>query len=161
MSDESLQGGDMQEGGAAAEPFEHCFVMGAGSWGTALAIHLARAGRQVTLWMRSPDLAEQINADRRNDIYLPDVKLPDNIDATADPTAIGNADAALCVIPSQHMRGLLPSFAAATGDRPLPVALCSKGIERSTGLLMHDVLADVWPTAKGAVLSGPSFASDV
>ncbi len=151
----------MMGDGVNADPFGHVMVLGAGAWGTALAVHLARAGRRVTLWARSPALADEMNERRENPAYLPDVPLPDGLAATSDAGTIAEVDAALCVIPAQHMRAQLGAFAAAAGDRPLPVALCSKGIEQSTGLLMHDVLSEVWPRAGGAVLSGPSFAADV
>lgn len=149
-----------QTGGAAPRPFDKIMVAGGGAWGTALAALLSRAGREVVLWVRDPALATAINTHSENQAYLPGLSLPKEIRATADPAAVADVDAMLCVIPAQHVRANLPQFMphAAPG---LPVALCSKGIEQSSGKLMHAVLEEVWPETAGAVLSGPSFAADV
>jgi glycerol-3-phosphate dehydrogenase (NAD(P)+) len=146
---------------ATHEPFDRCFVIGAGAWGTALAAHLARTGRQVHLWSRNENVVREIETHGENRSYLADIPLPDGIVATTERDAIADADAALCVVPAQHVREQLEAFAGITGDRELPLALCSKGIERGTGRLMHEVVRDVWPAAGTGVLSGPSFAADV
>lgn len=143
------------------KPFEHCVVAGSGAWGTALAILLARKGVKVTLWARTPRLADEMQKTRENRPYLPGMPLPNNLKVTSEREIITKADAMLCVIPAQHVRTQLPLLRTASEAASIPIALCSKGIERSTGLLMHEVLKELWPEAKGAVLSGPSFAADV
>lgn len=142
-------------------PYDHCFVAGAGAWGTALAILLGKAGRRVTLWTRHQILAAQINDARENEIYLPGVPLPAGITAVSEYSAVAEADALLCVIPAQFIREQLPSFRDAISEAAVPVALCSKGIERGTGKTVHEIVEEIWPGAGIAVLSGPTFAHDV
>lgn len=135
-------------------------VLGAGSWGTALAQLLATNGHLVTLWMRDADQARAINRTRENKKYLPDAALHQNIQATADLPDFASADLCLSVIPAQHTRAQLTSFAPYMSDG-LPIVLCSKGIEISTLDFMNEVLAESVPQAARFVLSGPSFAKDV
>lgn len=143
-------------------PFRKVFVAGAGAWGTALATVLHRAGvEEVTLWSRNQEVVTAINQHHENRPYLPAIPLPADLQATTDLQALATADAMLCVIPAQHLRAQLPRLRAARGKAPLPVALCSKGIEQGSGLLMHQLLQEAWPEARAAVLSGPSFAVDV
>lgn len=145
-----------------APPFDHCLIAGAGAWGTALAVLLASAGRQVTLWTRNDEVAADIATRRTNSLYLPGVTIPEGVSVTQDPEGAADADCLLCVIPAQHAGMELPRFrAGARAADGFPVALCSKGIERSTGRMMHEVLNAVWPGAGASVLSGPSFAADV
>ena len=140
--------------------YERVLVIGAGSWGTALAALCARAGRRTTIWSRGEAVAEQLRGGE-NARYLPDIALPDALAVTTDRAAAREADALLLVVPAQAARGEAVALREATDGAALPVALCCKGIEQETGLLMHQVLAEAWPEARGAVLSGPSFAADV
>lgn len=142
-------------------PYQHCFVAGAGAWGTALAIMLARGGRRVTLWTRLQSLAESINKDRENRAYLPGVRIPDGVTAVAEPSLLDEADAMLLCVPAQFIREQIGRFVDAVDGKAIPMALCSKGIEQATGKTVHDVVAELWPRAQLAVLSGPSFAADV
>jgi glycerol-3-phosphate dehydrogenase (NAD(P)+) len=137
------------------------FVAGAGSWGTALAVLLAQKGHEVDLWARSPEKVGRMARERLNHDYLPGIHLPDRLTPTSRLEGVREADHCLFVVPAQHARGWMGELASARGDKPVPVALCSKGLERGTLKPMHEVLAEVWPMARGAVLSGPSFASDV
>lgn len=141
--------------------YSTCFVAGAGAWGTALAVLLADAGRKVTLWTRNEEVADTVIRTRKNSIYLPDVTLPSAIEVTTDKSRIVEADAMLCVIPTQHIRAQLPDFREALTNRQMPVALCSKGIEQASGKTVHQMVEEIWPEAGIAVLSGPSFAADV
>ncbi|GGX74911.1 glycerol-3-phosphate dehydrogenase [NAD(P)+] [Litorimonas cladophorae] len=141
-------------------PKYHAIVLGAGSWGTALAQLLAANGHAVTLWMRDADQAADINATRQNARYLPDANLHEGITATADIPNFAQADLCLSVIPAQHTRAQLLRFASYILDG-LPIVLCSKGIEISTLEFMNEVLAETVPQAARFVLSGPSFARDV
>ena len=136
-------------------------VLGAGAWGTALAISLARrGGHEIILWSHSAPLAEQLNDLGENLPYLPGFTLPAGIDVTADlPAAIFEADILLCVTPSQHLRGIVSHIAPLlTRDQILLSA--SKGLEEDTNLRMSQVIASI-TSNRYAVLSGPSFAQEV
>jgi glycerol-3-phosphate dehydrogenase (NAD(P)+) len=136
-------------------------VLGAGAWGTALAISLARrGGHQLCLWAHSPELAEQLNEMGENLSYLPGFILPADIHVTSDlPGSIFEADILLCVTPSQHLRGVISNIAPMlTKDQVIVSA--SKGIEQKTFLRKTQVIASITGNASG-VLSGPSFAQEV
>ena len=134
-------------------------VIGAGAWGTALASVAARAGRDVVLYARNAAAAAQMTATRENP-RLPGVRLEPDVRVTGDIGLAARADIILLAIPAQNLRaaaGLLaPHLAAAT-----PVIACAKGIERGTHKFMTEVIAEAAPNAVPAILSGPSFASDV
>lgn len=135
-------------------------VIGAGSWGTALAGVAARAGHRVTLWARSPALAARINETGANEAYLPGLPLPAKIAATADPADLAGANLALIATPAQAVRETLSGFAAQLAPSTA-VVVCAKGIERGSRSLMSEVVAETLPGAVAYVLSGPSFAGDV
>lgn len=139
--------------------YQRVGVAGAGAWGTALAICALAAGREVHVWAREPELAEALRAGQGNPLFLPGVAVP-ALPADTDVKALAGCDAILMVAPAQHMRASLKALSPHL--RPgTPVALCSKGVERGSLKLMTDVLAEEAPQASPAVLSGPSFASDV
>jgi len=136
-------------------------ILGAGAWGTALALSLARrGGHQLCLWSHSAALAEQLADAGENLRYLPGFTLPADIDVTADlPRAIFEADILVCVTPSQHLRGVISHIAPMLTLNQIIVS-ASKGIEEATFLRMSQVVASA--TANPfAVLSGPSFAQEV
>jgi glycerol-3-phosphate dehydrogenase (NAD(P)+) len=137
--------------------FDRLGVVGGGAWGTALAQVGASGGRDVLLGAREPDVVEAINSGHENSVFLPGRKLNTAIRATDDLGELGNCDAWLVVTPAQHMRSVLS--VAPVGSRPL--ILCSKGIEETSGSLLHKVAEDASPQASIAVLSGPTFAHDV
>jgi glycerol-3-phosphate dehydrogenase (NAD(P)+) len=135
-------------------------VIGAGAWGTALALVSARAGLEVMLWAREPEVLESIRGHRENALFLPGVRLDDGLEVTNRIEDLANADMILAVPPAQHVRATLTAFAPHA--RPgLPVVLCAKGVEQRSLKLMTEVLAEVIPEAAPAVLSGPSFAGEV
>jgi glycerol-3-phosphate dehydrogenase (NAD(P)+) len=136
-------------------------VLGAGAWGTALAISLARrGGHEVVLWSHSPALAETIRETRRNLTYLPEAPIPDGIEVTSDlPEAIFEADMLLCVTPSQNLRETVGHIAPLL-TRKQVILSASKGIEEGTFLRMSQVIASITRNPIG-VLSGPSFAQEV
>ena len=139
---------------------ERFAVIGAGAWGTALAMVARRAGRSVILQAHETEIAAQINASHENP-YLPGVTLDPAIEATADmAAAIDGADAAILVAPAQFMRPVTQAMSAA---RPFkaPVLICAKGIENGSCKLMTEVVAETLPAAPQAVLSGPTFAIEV
>lgn len=139
---------------------QRCAVVGAGSWGTALALAAARAGREVALWGRDAEQMRAMAATRRNARHLPEVDLPTAIRPTSDPDALGEADFVLMVTPAQSLRAVAGALAGAL-PQGAPVVLCAKGIERGSGALMSDVAGDALPGRPVAALSGPSFAQDV
>ena len=123
---------------------DRLFVAGAGSWGTALAVLLEQAGREVTLWCRSPDQAGAMAESRANARYLPGVPLPENLDVTSDLEAVRDAAGCLFVVPAQSARTWLGAMRDAAGEAGLPVALCCKGLERGSMAPMHRVLSEAW-----------------
>lgn len=136
-------------------------VMGAGAWGTALAMVARRAGRQVTILAREPDVAQAIARRGENPDYLPGISFEPGLSATTDPLEVLKADAVLVVVPAQHVRASL-SAVAAHWPAGVPCVLCAKGIEQGTGLLMSEVAAQVLPAGTPlACLSGPTFAAEV
>jgi glycerol-3-phosphate dehydrogenase (NAD(P)+) len=138
---------------------DHIAVVGAGAWGTALANIAARAGRSVTLWARDPATIAAIGATRESP-RLPGIRIDDRVTVTAMLADAARGDAVLLVVPAQALRhaatALAPHLRAGT-----PVIACAKGIERGTRKFMTEVIADTLPQARPAILSGPSFASDV
>ncbi|GGB37827.1 glycerol-3-phosphate dehydrogenase [NAD(P)+] [Roseibium aquae] len=135
-------------------------VIGAGAWGTALALTAARAGRNVTLWGRDANTISEIRARNQNSRYLRGITFDEEFAATTSLPAVAASDVLLLVTPAQTTRALCEALAEIDpGEKP--IVLCSKGIERSTGQLVSQVVKEVLPQAKVAVLSGPSFAEDV
>lgn len=135
-------------------------VLGAGAWGTAVAIRLAGSAR-VRLWTRAPEHAAAMCAERVNTRYLPGQSLPVNLLPTADlDTALGDPDWLISAVPSSAFRPLLQSLREWGSATPL-VWLC-KGFEAGSRRLPHEVLEQTWPDHPPAgVLSGPSFAQEV
>ncbi len=137
-------------------------VIGGGAWGTALAIHLARLGRAVRLWVLEPELAQRITERRDNPLYLPGIPIPERVEATTDlETALGDAGLVLAVVPSQHARSVYEQLADRLPEE-VPVVVAAKGIEERTLALPLQVVAETLGASRpAAVLSGPSFARDV
>lgn len=129
-------------------------VAGAGAFGTALAITLARAGAEVTLWARSG--AEQMQASRENTRRLPGHRLPDNLRVTATVDDL-TSDLLLLAVPTQK----LGEVTGLIRDRHCTVVACSKGINRATGLSPSATIAADMPHATVGALTGPSFAQDI
>lgn len=141
---------------------ERIGVIGAGSWGTALANLLAKQGHEVVMWSFEPDVAEAINTRHENPRYLREIPLSENLRATSDlHAAVDGAGMLLSVSPAQHVRGVMADAATAMRKDALVVS-ASKGIEQERLSTMAQVLAQVLPsTATTAYLSGPSFALEV
>ena len=139
--------------------FDHIAVVGAGAWGSALACVAARAGRHVTLIARSEQAAAGIRATGESR-HLPGVKLDPRIVIAAGADAAASAEAVLLVVPAQALHFAASSLAPAIRSGT-PVVACAKGIERDTRAFMTEVIAACIPQAKPAILSGPSFATDV
>ncbi len=142
-------------------------ILGAGSWGTALAVLLSGKGALTTLWARDTDLAQDIDASRENRKYLPGFRFPAGLEVTSSLSqALFKKDVILLVVPSHAMREIAALVAAEISSGVLPKSLvsCAKGIENESLMTMTEVLQEVLPAqfASGvAVLSGPSFAKEV
>jgi glycerol-3-phosphate dehydrogenase (NAD(P)+) len=136
-------------------------VIGAGSWGTALAKHAADVGHDVTLWSHAAAHAERVEATRENTQYLPGIRLPDNLHVTADlGAALAQPELVLSVVPS-HVKREVWRRARPFLAKGVPVMSASKGIEVDTLALMSEVLHDELGDQPLAFLAGPSFAKEV
>lgn len=135
-------------------------VIGAGAWGTALAMAAARAGADVVLQAREAEVVESVNGRHENSLFLPGIALDPAIRATASLTEAADADAILLVTPAQHLRtacrALKPDLKPG-----VPLVICAKGIEIDTGNLMSEAAAAELGDHPLAVLSGPTFAAEV
>lgn len=139
-------------------------VIGAGSWGTGLAIQAARAGNEVQMWEHRPEVATEVESRRENFNYIPGVRFPDGLHVTSDvDAAVRGASVVLVVLPSQVVRQVMTTV----GPKLPPdatVCCASKGIEQGTLLTMEEVLREVLPQAlhqRLVFLAGPSFAREV
>ncbi len=133
-------------------------VLGAGAWGTALALQVVRAGGVATLWARDAARAQAIQTTHVNERYLPGVALPMRLGVTAAlEEALDRADMALLVVPAQHLRMVMQALPVGAP----PVVVCAKGVEQGSLLLPLELLAELRPGLTGGVLSGPNFAHEV
>jgi glycerol-3-phosphate dehydrogenase (NAD(P)+) len=137
-------------------------VLGAGSWGTALAVHLGRIGHRVKLWARQRSLADDIAARRANAVYLPDVSLPPTVTVThALDAALGESELVVSAIPSHGCRTVMRAAAPYLSPRATIVS-ATKGLESGSFRRMSEVIAEELGGARPVVvLSGPSFAIEV
>ena len=136
-------------------------VIGAGSWGTALAIQLARSGHPTRLWGRDSAQIEAMQRARRNVRYLPEAEFPAALKAVTDlRDALRDARDALVAVPSHAFRATLTALEPHLGP-DIRIAWASKGFEITSGLLPHQVAHEVLGERPGAVLSGPTFAREV
>jgi len=137
-------------------------VIGAGSWGTALALQFAWSGRQVRLWGRDKDQLHQMEVERSNARYLQDADFPENLAIEADlQTCLDGVNDILIVVPSHGLRETLTSIAPLLGD-DARVCWATKGFDLPTGRLPHEVATEILGTSRPmAVLSGPTFATEV
>ena len=132
-------------------------VLGAGAWGTALAQMIAMQGFRLCLWAYEKETADAINHKHENSIWLPSVRLSPLIHATNDLSALALSDYLFLVPPAQHLRRLTEPLAEQLNPS-CSLVICSKGVELSSGLLLHDVLGETLPKRHILALSGPSFA---
>ena len=146
-----------------ASSAEKIVVLGAGAWGTALAVQLARAGQEVILWAHSATHSEQLTLQRKNQRYLSGCTFPDNLSISTNlPQEIQQADGILVVVPSNAFRATLQTLADMDIEGFKHLAWATKGFEPVTNMLLHQVVAEVLPNHFGAaVLSGPTFADEV
>jgi glycerol-3-phosphate dehydrogenase (NAD(P)+) len=133
-------------------------IVGAGSWGTALAVHLARGGAGVRLCARGVEVAQAIRARHRNPWYLADIDLPPGVEVTTDAlAAVRTASLVVVAVPSEFFGATLARLGAVTA----PVVSATKGLEPEGHRRMTEVIAERWPGVPVAALSGPTFAREV
>ena len=137
-------------------------ILGAGSWGTALAVHLARVGHDVRLWARDEALVRDMHVRRANAVYLPDVTLPDLLSVTgAIEDAVRDTELVVSAIPSHGCRAVMRAAEPRLSPR-VTIVSATKGLEAETLLRMSEVIRqEVGPLRPVVVLSGPSFAVEV
>jgi glycerol-3-phosphate dehydrogenase (NAD(P)+) len=137
-------------------------IVGGGSWGTALSVVLAPRFESVRLWVFERDLAERVASSRENDVYLPGIRVPENVLVVSDLNAVlDGAQILLCVVPSRHARRLYEQVLPRVDPATIIVS-ATKGLENETLLRMSEVLSEVARRpARIAVLSGPTFAKEV
>lgn len=135
-------------------------VIGAGAWGTALAQAMAVSGKDVILWAREPEIVTAINDKHENTTFLSGIPLSPRIRATASLSDAAQGDILLIVTPAQHVRATLENLKGelSTGK---PFVLCAKGMEIESGLLLSQVAKETLPDHNAAILTGPTFASDI
>jgi glycerol-3-phosphate dehydrogenase (NAD(P)+) len=139
--------------------FDQIAVIGAGAWGTALALTCARAGRNVTLFEHDARNAENLS-NKRESLFLPGVRIDDGIAIAADLGDAARAQAILLVVPAQAVRSAMAALAPLLKPST-PIVVCAKGIERGSKKFMTEIVVACAPDAVPAILSGPSFAADV
>lgn len=142
-------------------PSPRTAILGAGSWGTALATLLAPAAKSVLLVGRDKEVIAEINSDHRNERYLPGRSLPPSITATTEPSRAANADLVLFVLPSRATRAAATQFAALSPNPQAILLSCAKGIELDSGKRMSEIISELLPDHPLAVLSGPNHAEEV
>ena len=144
------------------EKIKKIAVIGAGSWGTALAILLGEKGHKVSLWARRKELADEINEKKENRQYLKGIKIPSSVTATHSmKDAVENSGMVVFAVPSEFLRHTVKSFSEFIHKDAIVVHV-AKGIEEDTGKLMSKILEEELPQAKSiVVLSGPNHAEEV
>jgi glycerol-3-phosphate dehydrogenase (NAD(P)+) len=139
--------------------FNDIGVIGAGAWGTALALACARGGRNVTLFERDAGNAAHLK-EKRESLFLPGLRVDERIAVAGDLADAARQPAILLVVPAQAVRSATMALSPLLAPRT-PVIVCAKGIERGSKKFMTEVVAECAPQAEPAILSGPSFAADV
>jgi len=134
-------------------------VLGAGAFGTALAISLAREGTDVTLWARDETLAKQMQKDRTNTARLADAQFPKSLTVTLEIETINDIQTVLIAVPMQNLSQFVQDHRSHLNGKTL--VACCKGIDLGSGLGPNGVLQNHLPNSKTAVLTGPSFAHDI
>ncbi|MFO1174728.1 MAG: NAD(P)H-dependent glycerol-3-phosphate dehydrogenase [Paracoccaceae bacterium] len=134
-------------------------VLGAGAFGTALAVALARGGQRVGLWGRNPAEVAQMAHDRENAHRLPGVAFPESVSVSAEIADFAGTDTLLLAVPMQALSGFVAGHRAALAGRKL--VACAKGIDLASGRGPTAILREAFPGSHPAILTGPSFAADI
>jgi glycerol-3-phosphate dehydrogenase (NAD(P)+) len=134
-------------------------IIGSGSWGVALAMHLAKLNNKIKIWSHSEEERDLINLERKCK-FLPNVKIPAEIESTTSyQEAIEGSDFIIHVTPSKFTRDIVRKYKQYVTNQP--IVICSKGFEKDSLLTLDEVVQEEIPNAKIAVLSGPSHAEEV
>jgi glycerol-3-phosphate dehydrogenase (NAD(P)+) len=136
-------------------------IIGAGSWGTALAWLWGKGGRQILLWGNNSGRVARIQKTRENADYLPGLKLPDSVNVTHELNDCANADLVAFVTPSTVLRPIAMRLQGLLVKDEVVLLSCTKGIEHGTGMRMSEILGEIFPKRKVAVLSGPNLAVEI
>jgi glycerol-3-phosphate dehydrogenase (NAD(P)+) len=136
-------------------------IVGAGSWGTALAWLWGKDGRQISLWGNNAGRVERMLKTRENSDYIPGLKLPDSVKITHELRDCADAELVVFVTPSTVLRPIATRLQGALRNHQAVLLSCTKGIEHGTGMRMSQVIADIFPENRVAVLSGPNLAVEV
>jgi glycerol-3-phosphate dehydrogenase (NAD(P)+) len=136
-------------------------ILGAGSWGTALAWLWGKDGRQISLWGHNVDRVARAQKTRENSDYLPGLKLPESVRVTSDLSDCARADLIVFVTPSIALREIAICLRKVIGDVRAVFLSCAKGIEHGTGMRMSQILGEIFPEHEIAVLSGPNLAVEI
>lgn len=137
-------------------------IIGSGSWGVALAIHLAKMGNTIKIWSFEEEEARIINEEKRCKFLSQVEKIPENIECkTSYKEVIEGADFILQVTPSKFTRNIVKDYKQYVDAQNQPIVICSKGIENETGKTLDEVIKEVIPEARVGALSGPSHAEEV
>ncbi len=140
---------------------KHTAIIGAGGWGTALAVLWSKRGNAITLWGNDSERAAKLRETRENSEYLPGITLPDAIRVTSDIADCSSADLIVFVTPSVALRPVAKRLQAATLNSRAVLLSGTKGIEHGTGLRMSELLHETFPDHMVAVLSGPNLAVEI
>lgn len=136
-------------------------IIGSGSWGVALSIHLAKMGHKVKIWSFAEEEADLINNQKKCK-FLPNVTIPENVEcSTSYKDVINGADLILQVTPSKFTRNIVKEYKNYVDVQNQPIIVCSKGIEKETALTLDEVILQEIPNARVGALSGPSHAEEV
>ena len=136
-------------------------ILGAGSWGTALAWLWGKEGQRICLWGNNADRVERVQRTRQSDDYIPGLQLPDSVDVTHELRDCTEASLIVFVTPSTALREIAMRLRAVIGDRGSLLLSCTKGIEHGTGMRMSQILSEIFPGDELAVLSGPNLAAEI
>ncbi|MFO0457283.1 MAG: NAD(P)H-dependent glycerol-3-phosphate dehydrogenase [Alphaproteobacteria bacterium] len=137
----------------------HIGVVGAGAWGTALAILTNRSGSKATLWARNPLVAESIEKRRINAVHLPEIFIDPAIGVVRELTTLTTCDILILAVPAQSLRTVCIALSDLV-DATTPLVIATKGIERGSLMLMSEVVQSILPQNPQAILSGPNFAAE-
>ena len=141
--------------------FQNVGIVGAGSWGTALAVPLLANHLPVTLWGHDAEHIVRVAAARENAAYLPDVALPAELRLTHELDDLRGCDLVLLVTPSKAIREVASRLSTVGLSEETALLSCTKGVERGSGLRMSEIIAECFPRNPVGVLSGPSHAEEV
>lgn len=137
-------------------------IIGAGAWGTAVSIALAKTSSIVKLWAYEQEVVDSIHKSGENSLFLPNINVPSKILVTNDFAEVLYSEALLFVTPSQFTRNICREIKKQHNiSKDIPLIICSKGIETATGCLMSEVVTSEFPENNISILSGPSFAKEI